>query len=58
MTDKTDRLIGPFTVELSGTNSYEIVGGDGTVAIWVLGESNARRVAEALNRSYEESELN
>jgi hypothetical protein len=53
-----DRLVGPFTAEKSSTIGYQIISGDGAVAAWVVGETNVRRVVEALNRSYEEGEFN
>jgi hypothetical protein len=49
----TNRLIGPFTHRLSGATGCEIVGGDGMVSMWVVGEENARRVTDALNRFFQ-----
>ena len=45
-------LDGPFSVEPSGDADFKINCGDGTTAIWVLGEDNARTVAAALNREF------
>jgi len=47
--DKVPRLIGPFSQRLSGTNSYEILNGDGAVAFWTVGEKNARFAVKLLN---------
>jgi hypothetical protein len=48
---KAPILIGPFSQRLSGTNSYEILNGDGEVAFWTVGEENARYAAKLLNLS-------
>ena len=58
MDKPTIRLVGPFAAEQSSTIGYRIVGGDGAVAVWVVGGANARRVVEALNQSYEEDDFN
>ena len=43
---------GPFYSEASGEGGFKIVGGDGSAAIWVLGEDNARLVVAALNKEF------
>ena len=48
-----DRLVGPFAVETNSTTGYQIVNGDGTVSVLVVGEENARLVAELLNLTYD-----
>ncbi len=47
--EKAPRLIGPFSQRLSGTNSYEILNGDGEVAFWTVGEKNAHFAVKLLN---------
>jgi hypothetical protein len=44
------RIGGPFSSQASGPDGFKIVGGDGSAAIWVLGEENARTVVSALNK--------
>ncbi len=44
------RIEGPFSTEAGGHGGFKIVSGDGTAAIWVLGEENARTVVSALNK--------
>ena len=44
------RIAGPFSFQASGHDGFKIVGSDGTAAIWVLGEENARTVISALNK--------
>ena len=56
--EPTDRLTGPFTAEPSGMVGYQIIGGDGAVAVWVVGERNARCVAGLLNMAYDHGLLN
>ena len=56
--DQENRLVGPFTAEPSGIIGYRIVGGDGTVAVWVAGERNARCVAGLLNMAHDHGLLN
>ncbi len=46
------KLDGPFSVEASGEAGYKINCGDGTTAIWVLGDENARIVVAALNKEF------
>lgn len=53
ITREDKSLVGPFVAERSGINGYRIVGGDGTVAVWVAGERNARCVAGLLNLAHE-----
>ena len=53
--DREPVLTGPFIAEESGMVGYRIVGGDGRVAIWVMGEENAHHVVAALNRADEEN---
>jgi len=43
------KLVGPFTKRANETNGYDVVGGDGVVAIVVAGETNADFVVELLN---------
>jgi len=47
------RIRGPFTSRKSSENGYEILGGDGTVSVWVIGEWNAGVVTRLLNLGYE-----
>jgi hypothetical protein len=49
---KTTRLVGPFTLERSGTNGFVIRDGDGTTCIWVYGEETAHKVLRLLNVAY------
>ncbi len=42
-------LNGPFTQRLTDSGMTEIVGGDGTVTTFVLGDENARTVCDLLN---------
>ena len=42
-----------FAVETNSTTGYQIVNGDGTVSVLVVGEENARLVAELLNLTYD-----
>jgi hypothetical protein len=51
--DEDCRLISPFSLERSSINGYRIVGGDGSVAIWVYGEDAARLVVKVLNAAHE-----
>jgi len=48
----TTRIGGPFSFQASGQDGFKIVGGDGTAAIWVVGEDNARMVVAALNKEF------
>jgi len=50
---ETPRLNGPFRSRPSNTNGFEIINGDGTVAICVVGKENARLVARLLNLAHE-----
>lgn len=45
-------LVGPFRPRRNGVNGFEIVGGDGTVAVWCYGEVTATSVAAVLNKEY------
>jgi hypothetical protein len=47
--EKAPTLIGPFSHRLSGTNSFEILNGDGEVAFWTVGEKNACFAVKLLN---------
>jgi hypothetical protein len=47
--EKAPTLIGPFSHRLSGTNSYEILNGDGEAAFWTIGEENADFAVKLLN---------
>jgi len=49
---KVPLLIGPFSNRLSGTNSYEILNGDGNVVYWTIGDENARIIVNLLNLAY------
>ena len=46
------KIGGPFAAEPSGEAGYKVISGDGTTAIWVLGEENARMVVAALNKEF------
>ena len=46
------RIGGPFSSQASGHDGFKIMGGDGSAAIWVLGEDNARLVVAALNKEF------
>lgn len=46
------RIIGPFSAVESGPNTFQILGGDGTVSIWVIGRENADLVTKLLNLAY------
>lgn len=43
------QLSGPFEYRPSPVFGFEVVNGDGTVAVWVRGEKNARFVCNVLN---------
>lgn len=49
----TGRIVGPFTARQSSANGFEILSGDGTVAIWVIGRANAEAVSGLLNLAYQ-----
>ena len=53
----TDRLVGPFNAQQSSNNGYEIIGGDGAVAIWAFGEDAARLVVKLLNLADDHGQL-
>jgi hypothetical protein len=54
----TDRLVGPFESRRNGGDGYEIVSGDGTVAVWVRGEHIAETVVKLLNLGFKYGNLN
>lgn len=43
------RITGPFSMVENGLNAFQILSGDGTVAIWVIGQENADIVVRLLN---------
>lgn len=43
------QLNGPFEVRTNKSFGFEIVNGDGTVAVWVRGRKNAKFVSDLLN---------
>lgn len=43
------QLNGPFEVRTNKSFGFEIVNGDGTVAVWVRGKKNAKFVSDLLN---------
>lgn len=45
-------IFGPFVPRLNGTGSYEIIGGDGNVAIWAVGQENAEFLVKLLNLAH------
>ena len=47
------RIKGPFSFQKSSENGYEILGGDGTVSVWAVGEWNADVVTRLLNIGYD-----
>jgi hypothetical protein len=53
-----NRIFPPFSLHRSSVNGYEVLGGDGAVAVWAMGENNARIVAEALNRYFDGGQKN
>lgn len=53
----TARINGPFTMIESAPDTYEIRSGDGTTAIWVMGENNAEFLTRLLNLAYENGRL-
>lgn len=46
------RLNGPFTARESGVNSYEIVNGNGTTQMWVMGQEAAQDAVRLFNLAY------
>ena len=44
-----DKLNAPFAHRPNDQFGYQVVSGDGTVAVWVRGETNARLIARLLN---------
>ena len=48
----TGKIVGPFTARQSSENGYEVLGGDGTVSIWIIGRWNAQIVTKLLNLAY------
>lgn len=53
----TARITGPFTTIENGHNAYQILSGDGTVSVWVVGQSNAEIVTTLLNLAYKYGKL-
>ena len=53
----SEKIAGPFTAEKSSMNGYEILNGNGTVAIWVTGQWNAETVTALLNLAYKHGKL-
>jgi hypothetical protein len=47
------RIEGPFTARRSSENGYEILSGDGSVSVWIVGEWNANIVTRILNLAYQ-----
>ena len=45
----TARITGPFSMVENGHNAFQILSGDGTVAIWVIGHENADILTRLLN---------
>lgn len=51
------RIRGPFSFRKSSENGYEVLSGDGTVSIWIVGESNVDFVVRLLNLAYEHGKV-
>ena len=47
--DDEGKIDGPFVAQPSSQAGFKIIDRDGTEAIWVFGEENARIVVAALN---------
>ena len=48
---------GHFLFRKSSENGYEVLSGDGTVSIWIVGESNVDFVVRLLNLAYEHGKV-
>lgn len=48
----TAKITGPFSAVENGPNAFQILSGDGTVSIWVVGRENADIVTRLLNLWY------
>jgi hypothetical protein len=46
-------VAGPFTARKANVNGYEVLDNGGVVAIWVMGDENARGVVASLNLGYD-----
>ncbi len=53
----TTRITGPFSMVESGLDAYQILNGDGTVSVWVMGDRNANIVTQLLNLAYKYGKL-
>jgi len=56
-TTEKSSFSGPFEFRLSGSNTWEIICGDGSVCVWVLGEDRARKVSVLLNLACKHGKL-
>ena len=53
----TAKIKGPFSTIENGHNAFQILSGDGTVAIWVIGQENADFVTRLLNLAHKHRRL-
>jgi len=53
---RVGKIDGPFIAQPSSQAGYRIIDSDGTEAIWVMGEENARIVVAALNEYFRSGE--
>lgn len=56
-TGEAGRLLGPFSYRRCSTNGFEIVGSDGAVPVWVIGEKNAQDTVWLYNLAYRHGRL-
>lgn len=47
-----DTLNGPFVVNQSSEDGYQVVNGDGTVSTWIRGEKSANDLGRLMNFAY------